>query len=427
VTHPYSTTADLYSLLIESVQDYAIFVLDATGHVVSWNPGAQRIKGYTASEIIGQHFSIFYPPEDLANEKPAMELRVASSHVGRFEDEGWRVRKDGTRFWANVVITALRAPDGELVGFAKVTRDLTERLIAQRRAVEDARRLAMEEASREAAEIRARELSGLLDRLRVQAEEIERRRLEAEAANRTKSEFLAAMSHELRTPLNAIAGYAELLMLGVRGVVSEAQKADLSRIQRSQQYLLSLINDILNFSRLEAGQVIYKLEPVSLANVIDNVVAMTAPQTAAKSLEFQGGTCAPELVARADASKLEQILVNLLSNAVKFTPPGGHVTIRCGADGDRVLVHVDDTGPGIPADRHAAIFEPFVQLDRTLQNPREGVGLGLAISRDLARGMGGELSVASTVGRGSTFTLSLPRDGVADPATDGSRADESGR
>lgn len=427
MTNPYSTTADLYSLLIETVQDYAIFILDATGHVVSWNPGAQRIKGYVASEIIGQHFSIFYPPDDLANGKPAMELMVASSHVGRFEDEGWRVRKDGTRFWANVVITALRAPDGELVGFAKVTRDLTERLIAQRRAVEDARRLALEEASRESAELRARELSDLLDRLRVQAEELERRRLEAEAANRTKSEFLAAMSHELRTPLNAIAGYVELLMLGVRGVVSEAQKADLARIQRSQQHLLGLINDILNFSRLEAGQVIYTIEPVSLANVIDNVVAMTAPQAAAKALDLHSAACAPELVARADASKLEQVLLNLLSNAVKFTPPGGHVTIWCGADGDRVLVHIEDTGPGIPFDRHAAIFEPFVQLDRTLQNPRDGVGLGLAISRDLARGMHGELSVTSIVGLGSTFTLSLPRDGATDPAAGGDRADDGRR
>ena len=423
MTHLYSTTADLYSLLIESVQDYAIFILDSTGHVVSWNPGAQRIKGYNASEIIGRHFSIFYPPEDLANGKPAMELRVASSHVGRFEDEGWRVRKDGTQFWANVVITALRAPDGELVGFAKVTRDLTERLIAHRRAVEDARRLASEEVLRETAELRTRELSELLERVRVQAEELERRRQEAEAANRTKSEFLAAMSHELRTPLNAIAGYVELLMLGVRGVVSDAQKSDLARIQRSQKHLLGLINDILNFSRLEAGQVTYKLEPVSLASVIDNVVAMTSPQIAAKALEFQPAECSPELIARADASKLEQILLNLMSNAVKFTPPNGRITIRCGSDGDRVLIHVDDTGAGIPADRHAAIFEPFVQLDRTLQNPRDGVGLGLAISRDLARGMGGELSVTSTVGRGSTFTVSLPRDGAAESPGAGSRAD----
>ena len=405
---PSSTISDLYSLLVETVQDYAIFVLDATGNVVSWNPGAQRIKGYAASEIIGRHFSTFYPADDLANEKPAYELKVASK-VGRFEDEGWRLRKDGSRFWANVVITALRAPDGELIGFAKVTRDLTERRRAQVQAVEDARSLAMEEAHREAAELRARELSALLERVKDQTNELERRRAEAESANRTKSEFLAAMSHELRTPLNAIAGYVELLMLGVRGEITDAQRADLTRIQRSQQYLLSLINDILNFSRLEAGHVTYRIEPVFLATVLDNVVSMIAPQTAAKALEFHRGECPPFVAAMADAAKVEQVLLNLLSNAVKFTPRGGRVSLSCAWDGDRVTLSVEDTGPGIPTERQDAIFEPFVQLDRTLQSPRDGAGLGLAISRDLARGMGGELTVVSRVGVGSTFTLSLPR------------------
>ncbi|HEX6048343.1 MAG TPA: ATP-binding protein [Gemmatimonadaceae bacterium] len=421
----YSSTSDLYTLLVDSIQDYAIFVLDATGHVVSWNPGAQRIKGYEASEIIGRHFSVFYPPEDLA--KPPYELEVAAA-TGRFEDEGWRLRKDGTRFWANVVITALRAPEGELVGFAKVTRDLTERINAQHKAIEDARRLASEEALRTAAEIRARELSWLLERLKNQAEELARQRAEADAANRTKSEFLAAMSHELRTPLNAIAGYVELLMLGVRGALTEAQRADLARIQRSQQYLLSLINDILNFSRLEAGHVTYDIESISVASVIENVVAMIAPQTTAKAIDFRRVSCPADLRARGDASKVEQVLLNLLSNAVKFTPENGRVTLRCTAQPDRVLVHVEDTGLGIPLDRQAEIFEPFVQLDRTLQSPRDGAGLGLAISRDLARGMGGELTVVSEVGVGSTFTLSLPRDtiaslsnGAADRPADGPR------
>ncbi len=409
----YSSTSDLYSLLVDSIQDYAIFVLDATGHVVSWNPGAQRIKGYEASEIIGRHFSVFYPPEDLA--KPAIELEGAAA-TGRFEDEGWRLRKDGTRFWANVVITALRAPEGELVGFAKVTRDLTERINAQRKAIEDARRLASEEALRTSAEIRARELSWLLERLREQTEELARQRAEADAANRTKGEFLAAMSHEFRTPLNAIAGYVELLMLGVRGALTEAQRADLARIQRSQQYLLSLINDILNFSRLEAGHVTYNIEPLSIAAVIDNVVAMIAPQTTAKAIDFRRVPCPPDIRARGDASKVEQVLLNLLSNAVKFTPENGRVTLRCTADPDRILVHVEDTGVGIAVDRQAEIFEPFVQLDRTLQSPREGAGLGLAISRDLARGMGGELTVVSEVGAGSTFTLTLPRDVTATPS-----------
>ena len=401
-------TTELYRLLVESVKDYAIFALDPNGYVVSWNPGAQRFKGYTAPEIIGKHFSVFYPPEDLAARKPQIELEIAAE-VGRLEDEGWRVRKDGTQFWANVVITALRGADGELVGFAKVTRDLTQRRASELQAVENARRIAAEEALRIAAEMRSTELADLLDQTRRQAEEIERRRSEADVANRTKTEFLAAMSHELRTPLNAIAGYVQLLMLGVRGPLTAEQAGDLARIQRSQQHLLSLINDILNFSRLEAGAVTYEIGPVPLGTVLDAAAGMMGPQAAAKQIAFTLEPCPLSVRALADASKLEQILLNLVSNAVKFTQPGGHVSIRCEAGDQHVLAHVQDDGPGIPADRFADIFEPFVQLDRALGNPREGVGLGLAISRDLARGMQGDLTVESIPGKGSTFTVSLKR------------------
>jgi PAS domain S-box-containing protein len=408
VTQLSITTSELYRLLVESVEDYAIFALDPNGHIVSWNPGAQRFKGYTASEIIGQHFSVFYPPEDIQSRKPQIELEIAQT-VGRLEDEGWRVRKDGTQFWANVVITALRNADGELVGFAKVTRDLTKRRAAERQAIEDARRIAGEEALRRAAELRTVELADLLDRSRQQAEEIEVRRREADVANRTKTDFLAAMSHELRTPLNAIAGYVQLLMLGVRGPLTDEQRSDLGRIQRSQQHLLSLINDILNFSRLEAGAVTYDLQPVPMTAVLDVAASMITPQVGTKGIVFALEPCPPTLMVLADASKLEQILLNLLSNAVKFTQPGGHVSMRCEVVGDQVLAHVEDDGPGIPADRLDVIFEPFVQLDRTFGNPREGTGLGLAISRDLARGMQGDLTVTSTLGEGSRFTVSLKR------------------
>jgi len=417
VTQLSITTNELYRLLVESVKDYAIFALDPNGYVVSWNPGAQRFKGYTASEIIGKHFSVFYPPEDLAARKPQIELEIAAE-VGRLEDEGWRVRKDGTQFWANVVITALRGADGELVGFAKVTRDLTQRRAAELQLLEDARRIAAEEALRRAAEMRSADLADLLDRTRRQAEEIEHRRNEADVANRTKTEFLAAMSHELRTPLNAIAGYVQLLMLGVRGPLTDEQAIDLGRIQRSQQHLLSLINDILNFSRLEAGAVTYEIGSVPLGTVLEAATSMISLQAAAKQITLTLEPCPPTMRALADDSKLEQVLLNLLSNAVKFTQRGGHVSIRCEAADDHVLTRVQDDGPGIPADRLADIFEPFVQLDRALGNPREGVGLGLAISRDLARGMQGDLTVESIPGKGSTFTVSLKRAAAigAEPA-----------
>jgi PAS domain S-box-containing protein len=373
---PLGDMADLHRLLVVSVRDYGIFVLDPKGHVATWNEGAERIKGYASDEILGRHFSTFYPPEDLATGKPAMELRVAAE-VGRFEDEGWRLRKDGSRFWANVVITALRAEDGELVGFAKVTRDLTERRASELQRVEDARRLA-----------------------------------EAEAANRAKSEFLTALSHELRTPLNAIGGYVDLLLLGIHGAISEEQRAALDRVRASQQHLIVLISDLLNLSRMGAGQIRYRIEPVPLADVTSAVRPMTESQAQARQLALDWLTSDASVVAMADRPRVEQILLNLVSNAVKFTAPGGRVSVRSCRRGDQAVLEVRDTGVGIPADQLEAIFEPFTQLGRSLTSHHEGAGLGLAISRELARAMGGDLWAESEPGQGSTFTLTLP---LADP------------
>jgi PAS domain S-box-containing protein len=362
-----------FRLLVQSVKDYAIFVLDPQGHVASWNAGAERIKGYNASDILGRHFSNFYLPDDLAADRPGMELRVAARE-GRFEDEGWRVRKDGTLFWANVVITALRNEQGELVGFAKVTRDLTERRAAEAQAVEDARRLA-----------------------------------EAETANRTKSEFLAALSHELRTPLNAIGGYLDLLTLGVHGPLNEEQRRALDRIRASQRHLVGLITDLLDFGRLEAGRVRYDIGEVHLADVADAVRPLVEPLAAARDISLEWQETDESVVALADRPRSEQILLNLVTNAIKYTQFGGHVIVRHFLRDDRAALEVDDDGIGIPESQMEAIFEPFTQLGRSLTSAHEGTGLGLAISRDLARGMGGDLTVRSVAGDGSTFTLSLPR------------------
>jgi PAS domain S-box-containing protein len=239
-------------------------------------------------------------------------------------------------------------------------------------------------------------------------QEAEQARAEAEAANRAKSEFLAVMSHELRTPLNAIGGYAELLEMGIRGPVTPQQREDLARIQRSQRHLLGLINEVLNYAKLETGSVRYDPEPVPAREALVEAESLVAPQARARGLTMQVRECPPGLVARADREKLRQILVNLLSNAVKFTDRGG-VTLSCEASGAQLRFRVSDTGIGIPADKLAAIFEPFVQVRADLARPAEGTGLGLAISRDLARGMGGDIAVTSTPGAGSTFTLTLPR------------------
>jgi PAS domain S-box-containing protein len=437
-----------FRLLVETVRDYAIFMLDPTGHVATWNAGAERIKGYRADEIIGRHFSVFYPEERVAEGFPTYELEVAARE-GRFEDEGWRIRKDGSRFWANVVITALRNASGELVGFAKVTRDLTERRAAE----EQARRLAAEQGARAEAERRSDELRTLTEQLQDQAVELEQQMdqarslaeqledandelqramedatasrhaaevaaVRAEEASRAKSDFLATMSHELRTPLNAIAGYTQLLSLGIRGPVTPEQQEDLDRILRSQAHLTVLINEVLSYARLESGAVAYDIGPTSVAEAIEGATLQVEPQRTAKriTLDVRLAQATDEAGVRvlADRDKLQQILINLLSNAVKFTPEGGRITIDLdpepNADG-RVAIRVSDTGIGIPADKLEAVFQPFVQVGRSLSSPGEGTGLGLAISRDLARGMGGDLTAESTPGEGSVFTISLPRAG----------------
>ncbi|MBD0321341.1 MAG: histidine kinase, partial [Gemmatimonadetes bacterium] len=212
-----------------------------------------------------------------------------------------------------------------------------------------------------------------------------------------------------RTPLNAIGGYAELMEMGIRGPVTDAQREDLRRVQTSQRHLLGLINEVLNYARVDAGQVVYALEDVPVAEAIAASEALVAPQIQARELTYEFGGCDPALAAHADADKLQQILLNLLGNAVKFTRPGGRITASCMAEEDAVAIRVEDTGIGIPADRLEHIFEPFVQVDAKLTRNEGGVGLGLAISRDLARAMDGDLTVVSAEGEGSTFTLRLPR------------------
>jgi signal transduction histidine kinase len=230
----------------------------------------------------------------------------------------------------------------------------------------------------------------------------------AEKANASKSNFLAAMSHELRTPLNAIAGYVELMELGLRGPLTSEQRADLERIKRNQKYLLGLIEEILVFTQLDAQRLVVDISDTSLDAVIRDAEMMVGPQIKAKGIEYHYGHCDPGLIVRADADKLQQIVINLLVNAVKYTDTGGSITVDCDSTDGKVKARVSDTGVGIPPDKLGSIFDPFVQLDRSLNQPREGVGLGLTISRDLARAMGGDLTVDSEPGKGSIFTLELP-------------------
>jgi signal transduction histidine kinase len=261
---------------------------------------------------------------------------------------------------------------------------------------------------RQAADLVERKRATLaLEAARRDAEEA---RAAAEQANRVKSEFLAAMSHELRTPLNAISGYVQLVEMGIHGPVTAAQRRALGRVRESQHHLLSLINDVLNFAKLEAGRIEYRVEDVCLADVVSAIAPMIELQLASRGVAYEVRV-GPDTVVHADRDKVQQILLNLLSNAAKFTDAGGRVTVEIraceGAPPDAVCLAVTDTGCGIAPDKLEMIFDPFVQVNRKLTHAMEGTGLGLAISRDLARGMGGDLRVPSVEGEGSTFTLLL--------------------
>ncbi len=357
-----------YRRVIEGVRDYGIFALDLEGRVVSWNAGAERIKGWAADEILGQHFSTFYPAE--ARRQTPDRLLDEARREGRVEDEGWRVRRNGERFWANVVITALHDQEGRLTGFSKVTRDITER----RRA---------EEALRHA-------------------------RAEAERASRAKSEFLSRMSHELRTPLTAILGFNQLLGLDAADL-TEDQRHAVDQISKAGGHLLALIEDVLNIARIEAGGHALAMERLDPAPLLADVCSLIAPQarSAEVTVEIEAK---PGSTVLADRRATIQILLNLMSNAIKYGPQGGLITMELLNTADRVVIEVRDEGPTIADDRAERLFVPFDRLDAERWSGVEGSGLGLALSRGLAQAQGGEVTYRPRTDRqGAIFTLDLPR------------------
>lgn len=278
---------------------------------------------------------------------------------------------------------------------------LAAKLLLEQQAAELEQQTEEAQALAEELEAQTQELIIIANDLRVKTDE-------AESANRAKSEFLASMSHELRTPLNAIGGYAELMQMGLRGPITKEQEADIARIRVSQRHLLGLINDVLDLAKIDAGHVEYRSETFNLVTVVRTAEAMVIPQFLEKAIEYAYHGCDEALVF-ADPAKVQQIVLNLLGNTVKFVADGGSVTVSCEVDATTASVHVRDNGIGIEPAKLDMIFEPFIQADRRLNRPAEGAGLGLAISRNLARGMGGDLTVRSEVDAGSTFSLSLPR------------------
>ncbi|TAJ98986.1 MAG: PAS domain S-box protein [Candidatus Manganitrophaceae bacterium] len=384
-----------FRLLVNGVRDYAIFLLDPQGKITSWNEGAERIKGYRIDEIIGKHFSLFYTEEDLALDKPGEELRKAAKE-GRVEEEGWRIRKDGSRFWADVVVTRIQNEQGSLIGFSKVTRDLTERKKAEdeiRKLNEDLERRV---AERTAALMEANEI-------------LEQRTREAEEANRLKSQFVSNISHELRTPLNAIIGYTYLLKDGVCGEIGQEQHTALDGIERNADDLIRLITDVLDLAKIEAGKLSVELEQVDLGRLIGELVEGMGRLMIEKPIQVESKLPSRLPPIESDAIRIKQILINLLSNAIKFTHEG-KITIEAKAIPEKggVEVSVQDTGIGIRPEDLGKIFNKFHQADGQSTREFGGVGLGLAIVKDLLHVLSGEIRVKSEVGRGSTFTIFLP-------------------
>jgi PAS domain S-box-containing protein len=492
-----------FRLMVENIEGYAIFMLDPQGVVLSWNEGAERIKGYKPEEIIGRHFSCFYPEDDQQIAKPQKELEIAAAE-GRVEDEGWRVRKDGSRFWANVVITTMKDPTGRIRAFSKITRDMTERKRVEELLHESEERhrklfdnnpfptwmydretlkflavnsaavrkygysheefLAMTikdirlpqdvpallesvahvvEGTENIGDWRHRRKDGsIIDveitsfpfvfsgrpaevvvavdvthRKHVEAEKrkfieslelanqaLELRNREVEEATKLKSKFLASMSHELRTPLNAIIGFSGLLREQTAGQLNDKQKRYVQHIKNGADHLLQLINDILDLSKVEAGQLDFSFEDFDINEAVPEVLSSILPLATAKKINLTHHR--DILHVYADRRRFKQILYNLLSNAIKFTPNGGKVRVECEQDGGSVRVSIVDTGIGIRPEDQELVFQEFRQIESS--GAHQGTGLGLAITRRLVEQQGGRIWVESETGKGARFSFTLP-------------------
>jgi PAS domain S-box-containing protein len=335
-------------------------MLDPEGRIASWNAGAEQIKGYKADEIIGEHFSRFYPPEALARKLPQTELEVAA-RVGRFEDEGWRLRKDGSAFWANVIITALFDSEGKLRGFAKVTRDMTER-----------------------------------------------RRIQAlEQSERKMNEFLAMLGHELRNPLAPIRNALDLMRIDPTG--DSKHEWARSVIDRQLTQLTRLVDDLLDVGRITSGKIALHKEPVEVNAAIQRAVEATRPLADASGHTLEVRLSPDPLAVDGDLTRLSQALLNLLTNAIKYTPSGGRIEVHATREGEFAVIRVKDTGIGMSAELIPAVFDLFVQGERSLDRSDGGLGIGLTLVKRLVSLHGGTVSALSDgPGRGSEFVICLP-------------------
>lgn len=352
-----------FDLIVSAIKDYAILILNPDGIIMTWNEGAERIKGYKANEIIGKHFSVFYTDEANSSSHPAYELKKALED-GSYQEESWRVRKDGSEFWASVTITPIA---GGKMGFVKVTRDLTERR-QNEIALELARDTAIE-------------------------------------ANELKSALVANISHEVRTPLSGILSISELLS---RDPKLDADTIDsASRIFAASQRLMTILNDLLDFAKLEAGRVDTESIPFSLVEVVDEVIGLTTSKAEAKGLVLAAVINEAPNILQGDPSKIRQVLLNLINNSIKFTEEGG-IELTVKARDGRIQFAVTDTGIGIPVELQAKLFQPFIQAKGSTSRLFGGTGLGLSIAQQYVKLMNGEIGMFSVEGIGTTAWFTIP-------------------
>lgn len=365
--------AEQFQILVDSVEDYAIYLLDSNGNIVTWNTGAQKIKGYTAAEIVGKNFACFYTAEDVAADKPQLNLRAAARR-GHIRDQGLRVRKDGSTFEAEVVLTVLRDHKGNIRGYSKVTRDITDQ---------------------------------------IRSREFEAEKIAAQRASKAKDDFLAALSHELRTPLTPALAAATYLEDNAEKLPAEFVE-DVQLIKRNVQLQARLIDDLLDLTRITRGKLRLKVEICDAHTVIREAIEIAGSAVAAKNLKVSTKFRAKQHHIEGDCIRLEQVFWNLINNAVKFTAAGGEIAIHTSNDDSgHFFFEITDNGIGIEPDRMASLFKPFEQADPSVTRQFGGLGLGLAISKHLVELHRGTIE-ADSRGRsfGATFKVMLPAVGI---------------
>ena len=366
-----------YKMLVENVQDYAIFFMDPEGYIQTWNKGAEKNKGYTHDEIVGQHFSIFYSDQDNADHKPERELEIAKKH-GRVEDEDWRIRKDGTKFWANVVITALYDDEGTLQGFAKVTRNLTER-----KQNEDSLKLA----------------NALLQE---QQKELQR-------LNESKDEFISLASHQLRTPATAIKQLLGLLIEGYVENVPENILAILHKTYDSNERQISIVNSLLKVAQLDSGRIVLRKQPVNINEIIKGIVAQYEGVINDKGQSILLELSDEPVYGQVDEHYYRMTLENILDNASKYTHVGGTIRVSSQYSGEYAEVSITDTGVGIAPENIPTLFDKFNRIPNELSHQVAGSGLGLYWVQKVIDLHDGVVEVTSEINKGTTFYVRVPK------------------